>query len=260
VRATAVREALGEVGGAVSSEIFGRRGPGARIGRAIVTSNEHAQKAQAQRNERYQALSVVVRARQIVESASPIIGPRITQSLLRGLADAESAHRPDTTLRRVLQVAGRLEAHRPPLPRLVPGPVFPEALRELESGLRECIEKRLSALTLAWWADRVSGEIRSRAEKRKVNRERVWPWLDGGDHPVVEYLEFTDYAKILLEQSNWEQAFSAVFVNSDALRVKLRELEPIRNDIAHSRKLSNVHRHRIETYAADILAAIDSTK
>ena len=66
---------------------------------------------------------------------------------------------------------------------------------------------------------------------------------------------FPDYAKIIFEPKNWEQAFSLVFVDAETLRVKLRELEPIRTDVAHSRKLSLAHR-RGETYGEDILTAI----
>jgi hypothetical protein len=106
--------------------------------------------------------------------------------------------------------------------------------------------------------DRVPDMIRSQAERRKANREKVWPWLDAGEHPVVEYLGFPDYAKIIFESKNWDQAFASVFVDADALRVKLRELEPLRTDVAHSRRLSPAHRRRLETYTEDILGAIRS--
>ena len=191
-----------------------------------------------------------------MSTASSTIGPRYAQSLERGLADAEAAHRPDTTVRRVLQVVGRLEAFRPVAPRMVEGPAFPAALQVLEAGLRKCIEGRLSSLTPNWWVDRVPIGIRSQAERRRANRERVWPWLEAGEHPVVEYLGFPDYAKIIFEPKNWEQAFSPVFVDAEVLRVKLRELEPLRTDVAHSRKLSLINERRLETYAEDILTEI----
>jgi len=253
---TAVQEAFGEVGGAISLELLGRRRTGSRIARAWVADAQRTQQAQGRQNARNQALAIVQQARSAVSSASLIVGPRYAQSLERGLADAEAAHRPDTTLRRVLQVVGRLEAFRPVTLTMVEAPAFPAVLPALEAGLRKCIEDRLSSLAPNWWVDRVPDEIRCQAERRQANRERVWPWLEAGEHPVVEYLGFPDYAKIIFEPKNWEQAFSLVFVDAETLRVKLRELEPIRTDVAHSRKLSLAHRRRLETYGEDILTAI----
>jgi Swt1-like HEPN len=252
----AAQEVWGEVGGAITREFFGRSRPGAKIARALASDTQRAQKARAQQTARDHALGVVHQARQLVDSASQIVEPRFAQRLRRGLADAEAAQRADTILRRVLQVTGRLETYRPLPPRLVEAPGYPQSLHQLEAGLRGCIQSRLSALSSTWWTDYVPEEIRSQAERRKTNRERVWPWLEAGEHPVIEYLGFPDYARIIFEHGNWERAFSAAFVDADALRVKLRELEPIRTDVAHSRKLSPAHRRRLETYADDILTAI----
>jgi len=252
------QEVLGELGGAITGGIFGRRRPGAKIARALVSDNQQAQRALRRQNSRDQALGVLQQARQLVEAASPLLETRFAQSLRRGLADAEAAQRADTILRRVLQVTGRLEAYQPPPPKSVEGLAYPQALHQLEAGLRSCIERRLSELTPNWWMDRVPEETRLQAERRKANRERVWPWLEGGDHPLIEYLGFPDYAKIIFEPKNWEQTFSLVFVDTDALRVKLRELEPLRTDVAHSRKLAVAHQRRLETYAEDILTAIRS--
>jgi hypothetical protein len=251
----AVQEAFGEVGGAISRELFGRKRSGSRIARAWAANAQRTQRALRKQDTRNQALAIVHQTRSIVQTAYPTVGSRYAQSLERGLADAEAAHRADTTLRKVLQVVGRLEAFRPTTPRLLESPPFPRALRDLEAGLRSCIEERLSRLTPNWWIDRIPETIRLQAERRRVAREKVWPWLEGGDYPVTEYLGFPDYAKIILDPANWEQAFSSVFVDEQAVRVKLRELEPIRTDIAHSRKLSMAHNRRLETYAEDLLSA-----
>jgi len=250
---------LGHVTGGIASEIFGRRRTGSRIGRAIARSGRQTQIAQSAAQTRAQAVALVHQARQVVNSASPMVGPRVSQSLLRGLADAESSRRPDTILRKVLQATGRLEAFRASVPAELPRTAAPEALIALERALRQCIEKRLSAVSESWWAKRVPEEQRNRAERRRARRENVWPWLDAGEHSIVEYLDFPDYAKIILEPANWKEAFSAVFADEDALRVKLRELEPIRVDIAHARVLTDAHRRRLETYAEDLLAAIRAT-
>jgi hypothetical protein len=252
-------ELWGALGGAVSRELFGRSRPGSKIGRAIAKSNQKSQRIQQERAARDQAVGFVHQARQIVDEAGPQLSLRTKSCLRSGLATAESAKTPATVLRRTAAVVARLEEYRPPAPRVPSPPPFPSVLHDLEVGLRTCIEKRLSALTPNWWLERVPKEQRERAEWRKASRERVWPWLDGGEHSVVEYLDFPDYAKIILEPANWGEAFAPVFVDPDSLRVKLKELEPIRNDVAHSRPLTKAHRNRLETYAEDILTAIGRT-
>lgn len=159
-------------------------------------------------------------------------------------------------MRRALEVVGRLGAFQPaPAPAPRPPP-YPNALRELERGIRRCVETRLGALDVDWWHQRVPLEIRRRAEHRKASRERVWPWLEGGDPPVIEYLSFPDYAETMLEPRNWAEAFMSVFLDQDALRVKLRELEVVRNDLFHARNLSPANGKRVEMYSEDLLAAI----
>jgi len=257
-RDAASQEVWGQVGGVLSRELFGVKRPGSRVAKALVAANQRALRANAQEQARNQALFILLQFRQAVDSVAPTLDPRFRQSLQRGIATAESAQRPDAILRRVLQSVARLEVYHPSPTRAAKEPPFPEVLQQLESGLRKVIAKRLSALTSTWWADRVPADIRVNAEKRKANRERVWPWLDAGDYPVEEYLGFPDYSKIILEPYNWENAFSRVFVDPEVIRVKLRELEPIRTDIAHSRKLTVANRRRLETYAEDLLAAMAS--
>jgi hypothetical protein len=249
-------ELWGTFGGAVSREFFGRSRPGSKIGRAIAESNQRNQRLQQQQNARSQAIGLVHQARQLVSEAAPSFGIRTCSSMLGALASADSAKTPATILRRTALALRRLEEYRPPLPPKQQVPPFPRVLHDLEVALRGCIATRLSALTPDWWIERVPAELRARAEHRRAQRERVWPWLDGGDHDAVEYLEFPDYSKIILDPKNWEQAFAPVFVDPDTLRVKLKELEPIRNDVAHSRPLSKTHRNRLDTYADDIQTAI----
>lgn len=129
-------------------------------------------------------------------------------------------------------------------------------LRILERELRRCIEERLSRLSANWWTELVPEEVRLHAERRMASRDRVWPWLDGGEHRPIEYLDFPDYARVILETQNWQRAFSGVFVDREALRVKLHELEPIRNDIAHSRQISTANDDRLRLYARELVDRI----
>lgn len=246
------RELFAGLGGAITSEFLGRRRVGSSIGRALAASAQDAQRRREAEASRAAARDLVRETRQLIQPVSQVVGPRQTQSLLRLLAQAESAHRPDTVVRRVLEAIGRIEGWQPPpVPsRLTEIPA--ETLQSLERQLRRCIEERLSRLAANWWSERIPEEVRTRAERRRSLRERVWPWLDGGEHRPMEYLDFPDYARIILEPQNWEQAFSPVFVDPDALRVKLRELEPIRNDVAHSRRVTAVNADRLRLYTREL--------
>ena len=250
------QEIMGAIGGTLSREFFGVKRPGVRYGKALAAANQRAARHRAEQEARAKALAIVERARRAIETASTVLDPRTTRSLLSNLANAATASRPETILRGVAGCVNRLEAYRPPPRRVSLEPDFPEALRRLEAGLRGCIASRLSKLAPDWWTSCVPADLRGQAERRKANRERVWPWLRGGDHPAADYLGFPDYAKIILEPTNWDRAFKEVFVDRDALRIKLHELEPLRTDIAHSRSLSTAHRARLEAYSADLLAAI----
>ncbi len=250
------QEIMGAIGGTLTREFFGVKRPGIRYGKALAAANQRAARLRAEQEARAHALAIVEQARRAIETASTVLDPRTTRSLLSNLANVATASRPETILRGVAGCVNRLEAYRPPPRRESLEPDFPEALRRLEAGLRGCIASRLSKLAPDWWTSCVPADLRGQAERRKANRERVWPWLRGGDHPAPEYLGFPDYAKIILEPANWDRAFKEVFVDRDALRVKLHELEPVRTDIAHSRSLSAAHRARLEAYSADLLTAI----
>ncbi len=254
------REAFGAIGGAITGELFGRRRIGSGLGRAYAEANRRAQILQRDGEQRAQAEALLHQARAHVNSCAPAVGPRLTESLSRILAEGAAAQRPETSIRKVIQAIGRLESFQPKHALATRPQPYPHALRHLEGALRGCIEGRLSKVSAAWWGERVPRPVRLRAEHRFAQRERVWPWLDGGNHSLVEYLGFPDYAEIILDDANWEQVFSTVFKDRDAFRVKMKELEPIRNDVFHARSIPPQNGRRLETYAEDLIAAIRSAR
>jgi hypothetical protein len=250
------RELMAGAAGEITGYFLGRKRIGSRATRAHLDRVARNQKPQIQRDARNHALEFAHTVGAIVDQAATHVGPRETQILRREVARALAAQGPETIVRRALEVVGRLDAFRPPPAPTPRPPSYPIALRDLERGIRRCVETRLGALDADWWNQRVPLEIRRRAERRRASRERVWPWLDGGDPPVIEYLSFPDYTEIMLEPRNWADAFISVFLDQDALRVKLRELEVVRNDLFHARNLSPANGKRVETYSEDLLAAI----
>ena len=251
------REVFAGLGAALTGQLLCRRRVGSSIGRAIAANSQAAQRRQATHAVRSEAGSVVQQAHLVVNSVSSVVGPRESRTLRGLLSRAEAASRADTALRRILELVCRLEAWQPTQPALPPVTMATELLMTLESALRRCIGDHLSRLTPNWWNERIPVEVRSHAERRKAIRDRIWPWLDGGDHALVEYLDFPDYAKVILNTRNWEEAFCPLFLDGDSVKLKLRELEPIRNDLAHSRGITPANADRLRLYTRELVECMN---
>lgn len=112
-RSAIQKEIWGGIGGAVTGELLGSTRIGTTLGRAAAADAQARQRAQAQEAARQSARFLVHQARQLVEVISGALGHRLAQSLLRVLAEAESARNPQTSARKVLLVVNRLESWRP---------------------------------------------------------------------------------------------------------------------------------------------------
>jgi len=123
---------------------------------------------------------------------------------------------------------------------------------DLENKLRRIIQTRLEKITADWWKKRVPPDVRQNAESKKSRNEVQWPWHDQKDlHPIF-YLDFTDYVKIIRKRDNWKHAFKEVFVDVEYISSSLKQLEPIRIAIAHSRELTNTQETRLDLLAKEI--------
>ena len=76
------------------------------------------------------------------------------------------------------------------------------------------------------------------------------------EYPPICYADFTDYSKIILKGDNWKEAFKNTFQDTAWIKTKLKELEPIRNDIAHNRKISEEDTQKLEINSKEILRCI----
>lgn len=129
-------------------------------------------------------------------------------------------------------------------------------LEKLERALRRFIEAKLSALTSNWWLERVPPDVRRRAEDRQHREETLWPWLSPTAAATVEFLDFSDYKKIITTESNWDEVFREDLVNREIIAAKFMELEPIRNTVAHHRDLSAEQLEVLRIHAKHIMALI----
>ena len=133
-----------------------------------------------------------------------------------------------------------------------------EMLKSLELALRSLIERELSKVSSGWWKERIPQDVRKNAEEHCEKNEHIYPWYKG-KQPLIAYVDFPDYSKIILRKDNWE-IFKKIFQDPILLEAKLRELKPIRDDIGHNRKLIPDKLERLELYARDISRLIQEAE
>jgi len=107
----------------------------------------------------------------------------------------------------------------------------------------------LSKVTPDWWKERIPPDVRENAEKRKKKDDAN---SGTGLHPI-HYVDFPDYDKIISRKDNWVQLFKPFFGDQLIISAKFRELDPIRNAIAHPRPLNNRQITKLRLYSAEII-------
>lgn len=244
-----------ELVGYAAGRWFGQRRAGRKLGRMYSVQNRRAQKQAFLDQHRLEALNLLGELGMLVQEGNGGIPPRIAASLRATVVSARSVKGPAPILRKVIQATSRIEAIEPPRPKALPaGPgVDYTRLKSLEQALRNLIQDRLRKLTAQWWETRVPLEVRANAEKRLRARDRKWPWHNDGSTSPIDFLDFSDYAKIIADPANWNDTFRDVFREAKVIEVKLLELEPIRNAVAHSRDLTQQHREKLRLYSGELL-------
>jgi hypothetical protein len=128
-------------------------------------------------------------------------------------------------------------------------------LFRLENQLRNFIESTMRiTFGSQWWDTKVSSLVRQRADERK-QKESSMGWsvsLKNGD---TQYLLFEDIQKIII--TNWEEVFKKSLIDQQKIILKLKELEDMRNAIAHTRTLTLDGMTRLEQYSQDLLNLIN---
>lgn len=108
-------------------------------------------------------------------------------------------------------------------------------LSEFERELREFINTIMTARYGARWTrQRVNGTlVQAWTEKRDYDRaaRKV-------DLPLIEYADFTDYERIIIQNNNWEEIFKAYFQRKESVKESFVRLRPLRASAMHSRYLT----------------------
>jgi HEPN superfamily Swt1-like protein len=262
-KATVGNLVAAELGGLVSKKLFGLKRPGQRFVRQLSNQSRANQRKQLQESSRSRAMNILSQVEVELHGLRGEVQESSRRRLLSSLDPARSSTRAAVIARRTIQVITRIEALQTPtssvsIPRSSKTALQSETedhsvLRSLEQALRAFISGQLSTQSPTWWTDRIPDQVRLQAEGRLARREKTWPWTPGIESAPIHYVDFADYARIIADARNWDPVFRPFFLDLELVRSKLRELEPIRNDIAHSRPVSSEGRIKLRLYAGELL-------
>jgi hypothetical protein len=146
--------------------------------------------------------------------------------------------------------------------RLMPGSNLRAycCLYVIETGLRELIIEELSARGGASWHKRhLPGDLLKKLREGRAY-ERNTPWTDNVPHHPIYYVDFPDLVKTIVRSDNWDGVFDRIFKRKDLLESHFRMLEPIRNKVAHHRKLSSKDSVVLEECYAFLLGLVGETR
>lgn len=131
---------------------------------------------------------------------------------------------------------------------------------ELENLLRLFIQERLEEKFKeeGGWIKRIPKRVIKKCEKRAKREKESYQEL--GSDFLIDYADFGDLKRIILLKENWSKTFQEYFRNEAEIAIKLEELEPIRNTIAHNRSLSDKELNRLEVFSDDIKRCISRTR
>ncbi|MBE3583853.1 MAG: CBS domain-containing protein [Limnochordaceae bacterium] len=127
-------------------------------------------------------------------------------------------------------------------------------LAELEVRLRHFIELQLSRLTPKWWQQRIPTDVQHRCEQRQVAvLGQTPPALADQDASLLAFCGFPDYLEIILERNNWSDVFMSVFGSREWVIHRLKDLQDLRNAVAHHRPLSAEELDLLDAYVEAFL-------
>jgi len=133
-------------------------------------------------------------------------------------------------------------------------------LYELENNLRTFIvEKLKEKFGKDWWDKGVPDDAKKNAVKRKESKS-LPPYYATQVYHEIYYIDFADYAKIVLREDNWKNTFESSFKKIEWTDVTLNELNPIRNNIAHNRQIDDIAHLTLVTNARKIQQIIQKNR
>jgi hypothetical protein len=110
-----------------------------------------------------------------------------------------------------------------------------ERLRRFEVAMRRFITQKLRAeFGDKWILRQIPQAIRESWEVKRAKEEH----REGGELPLIDYADFSDYKMIIEKADNWNRVFKAVFGRSEDIRESLQRLAPVRIATMHARPIA----------------------
>lgn len=130
----------------------------------------------------------------------------------------------------------------------------------IEVGVRELIiEEMTRHFRGRWWKQRLPSDVKQKYQNARDTEQRT-PWTQLVPHHPLYYVDFPDLQKIIARQDNWKDVFEDVFGRRDIVSSTLRELEPIRNKIAHNRKATPKDLEVVKGSMAKVAQAVGQSR
>lgn len=125
----------------------------------------------------------------------------------------------------------------------------------VENTLREFIQNTLEKhFGKDWFEKAIPKDIQKDCKKR-YDKERKSPWVSTVENKLLWYSDFNDLRKIIIKEENW-LLFQPYFQDQNIVVGKLKDLEFIRNIIAHNRLLCLDDFNKLNLLAKEILMCI----
>ncbi|MHC1605648.1 MAG: response regulator [Candidatus Methanofastidiosia archaeon] len=105
-----------------------------------------------------------------------------------------------------------------------------------------------------WWDMSIPLFAKTKCEQRRTNAQLRKKRL----MPLLFYVDFSFYVPIILYQDenrdidNWKNIFESYFVSIGWIKARLIELNHIRNDIAHSKPITELQFRKLELFVKEI--------
>lgn len=110
-------------------------------------------------------------------------------------------------------------------------------LYKIEIGLREFIIDVLSTYLGNKWHKTLPEDVKNKMIAGKESEKKT-SWVNCIPYHPMYYVDFSDIVKIIEQGDKWKNVFSNYFSRKEIISSTLKELEPIRNKIAHNRKVT----------------------
>ena len=95
-----------------------------------------------------------------------------------------------------------------------------------------------------------------RKAEQRMRSENKWNTHNSISNSILDFLNFSDYVKIICGDTNWNKYFSRVFPSKFWIEERLSEIGKIRNTIMHSRKPTQVAEMKLNLYTNEIVELI----